>query len=160
MIQVTHLSELIPLATNLTSQHLNALATVQADIEDFVDGISEAYGDRYLTLLLDINERNPYIWDAFEIPIELSIIDYAWVEVWDRGPQWVAEVSTMAGAAEAQTQLEIGVFSPEFLAIVDGNQQGVKKIVDKMKSSDLVEAASIGVTRNDIDGVKNGRKNA
>ncbi len=144
--------------TKLTSQHLNALATVQADIEDFVDGISEAYGERYLTLLLDPNERNPHIWDAFESNVELSIIDYGGVEIRDRGPQWVAEVSTMAGAAEAQTQLEMGVFSPEYLALVDGNQRGVKKITDKMKSSDLKEAASIGVSRDDIDGVKNGRK--
>ena len=143
--------------TSRTKAFLDRAADAQADIEDMVEEYGEEYGNRILTLMLDPTQRDVPLWDLFEFPVELSLLDYAGVEIFDRGPQWVAEVSTMVGAARAQAWWE--VFGVEFLEMSERSGAAIKRLTDRMSRAELVEAAKIGVGRESIDGSKERKRN-
>ena len=143
--------------TSRTNTFLDRAADAQADIEDMVEETGEEYGNRILTLMLDPEQRDAPLWELFEFPVELSLLDYGGVEIYDRGPQWVAEVSTMVGAARAQAWWEM--FGVEFLEMSERNAAAIKRITDRMSRSELTEAAKIGVSKEAINGSKERKRN-
>ena len=148
--------------TSRTKAFLDRAADAQADIEDMVEEYGEEYGNRILTLMLDPTQRDVPLWEFYGFPVELSLIDYylgedGSADVHNRGPHWVAEVSTMVGAARAQAWWE--VFGVEFLEMSERSGAAIKRLTDRMSRAELVDAAKIGVGREAIDGSKERKRN-
>jgi len=126
---------------------LDHVAEIHADIDNLLEDRAEDITARIQELLFVPDERNMFMTEWEGDFGDVSIVDYIELNPFDRGPQWVADVSAMAAAATRQTWIE--VLGAPFLGYVEratDKFEAIRKGIDKhLLKEELKEAAKTGI---------------
>jgi len=138
---------------------LNLEADKQISADDIVEANSEAVARRAAELLEDPSQRNPYLWDLYEVADQtVTLADYQAVEVTDRDMPWLTEVGAMIAAANMQAIMDTHSIV-ELLDHAQEHGEMIDAISKDLSPEELRQAAKQGVGKLRREAAKERRAN-
>jgi hypothetical protein len=134
---------------------LEAEADKQARIDELTENRQDIATARLTELLENPDERDFELWERFVEDPELTLSDFEAVDVFDRGPEWVAGLSAIWAAAEVQTWME--VYAVDIIEIAEEEGRAISDTTADMAREEMSEAAKQGIGKQRFEDAKRRR---
>ena len=132
-----------------SNKKIEALLQAEADnhvaLEKAVERNKERARSRTEQLLTDPTERDPYLWDDYDVNIELTLADYAAIPVLDRDIFWSIGLSDLISIVNLQVWSEL--YGATALERYEHAGEQIEKHAMALSKAELQLAAKQGISK-------------